>query len=115
MKWQLDQFEVEGDIMYSWECGEHLVTASEFQSNERAEECLADEAWRRNITEGCETAEDLVRKLRMRAVFALRTVIQIVPATLSHECLANAVEYVGDGPLGHGWKCGVCGDLLQVG
>lgn len=115
MKWQLDQFEVEGDIMYSWECGEHLVTASEFQPNERAEEYLADEAWRRKVTEGCKTAEDLVGKLRMSAVFALRTVIQIVPATPSHECLDNAVEYVSDGPLGHEWECSVCGNLLQVG
>ena len=23
--------------------------------------------------------------------------------------------YVGDGPLGHGWECGRCGGLLQVG
>jgi len=33
----------------------------------------------------------------------------------AHDCEANAVPYIGDGPLGHGWECGVCGEFLQAG
>ena len=32
-----------------------------------------------------------------------------------HDCWANAVPYTSDGPLGHGWECGVCGEFLQAG
>lgn len=33
----------------------------------------------------------------------------------AHDCFDNAVEYASDGPLGHGWECGVCGKFLQAG
>ncbi len=33
-----------------------------------------------------------------------------------HECANHAVPYTnGDGPLGHGWECGRCGEFLQAG
>lgn len=32
-----------------------------------------------------------------------------------HDCEANAVPYVSDGALGHGWECAVCGAFLQAG
>lgn len=32
-----------------------------------------------------------------------------------HNCDENAVPYESDGPLGHGWECGVCGAFLQAG
>jgi hypothetical protein len=32
-----------------------------------------------------------------------------------HDGWENAVPYVSDGPLGHGWECGVCGEFLQAG
>lgn len=32
-----------------------------------------------------------------------------------HDCWDNAVPYVSDGPLGHGWECGKCGAFLQAG
>jgi hypothetical protein len=32
-----------------------------------------------------------------------------------HDCMMNAVPYVSDGPLGHGWECGICGEFLQAG
>jgi hypothetical protein len=32
-----------------------------------------------------------------------------------HDCMENAVPYVSDGPLGHGWECGICGTFLQAG
>lgn len=41
------------------------------------------------------------------------------PPPQEHDCNANAVPYVDNspeaGPLGHGWVCGVCNELLQVG
>lgn len=33
----------------------------------------------------------------------------------AHDCNENAVPYVSDGALGHGWECGVCGAFLQAG
>lgn len=30
-------------------------------------------------------------------------------------CVDNAVYITWEGPIGHGWKCGTCGTLLQVG
>lgn len=33
----------------------------------------------------------------------------------SHDCFENAIQYQGDGPLGHGWVCGKCGKFLQAG
>lgn len=33
----------------------------------------------------------------------------------AHDCHENAVPYESDGPLGHGWECGVCGAFLQAG
>jgi hypothetical protein len=32
-----------------------------------------------------------------------------------HDCDENAVPYISDGPLGHGWECGICGTFLQAG
>lgn len=32
-----------------------------------------------------------------------------------HNCFDNAVEVKTEGPLGHGWECGICHALLQVG
>jgi hypothetical protein len=32
-----------------------------------------------------------------------------------HDCMQHAVPYISDGPLGHGWKCGVFGEFLQAG
>ncbi len=32
-----------------------------------------------------------------------------------HNCDENAVPYVSDGALGHGWECGLCGRFLQAG
>lgn len=32
-----------------------------------------------------------------------------------HDCWENAVPYSSDGPIGHGWECGVCGEFLQAG
>lgn len=32
-----------------------------------------------------------------------------------HDCYENAVPYKSDGPLGHGWECGLCGRFLQAG
>jgi len=32
-----------------------------------------------------------------------------------HDCWENAIAYEEDGPLGHGFECSVCGQLLQVG
>lgn len=40
----------------------------------------------------------------------------LIPADpADHVCEDNAVPYVSDGPLGHGWECGVCGSFLQAG
>ena len=36
-------------------------------------------------------------------------------AAAAHDCWDHAVEYVSDGPLGHGWECGLCGAFLQAG
>ena len=33
----------------------------------------------------------------------------------AHDCWENPVPYESDGPLGHGWECGVCGAFLQAG
>lgn len=33
----------------------------------------------------------------------------------AHSCDAEAVQYVSEGALGHGWECGVCGAFLQAG
>lgn len=32
-----------------------------------------------------------------------------------HDCMQHATPYDSAGPLGHGWECGVCGSVLQVG
>lgn len=32
-----------------------------------------------------------------------------------HDCYEHATYIEWDGPLGHGWECGKCGALLQVG
>jgi len=32
-----------------------------------------------------------------------------------HDCGEHPVEYESDGPLGHGFECGVCGCFLQAG
>jgi hypothetical protein len=32
-----------------------------------------------------------------------------------HDCWDHPVPYESDGALGHGWECGICGELLQVG
>lgn len=36
-------------------------------------------------------------------------------ARFDHNCDEHAVPYESDGPIGHGFECGVCGHLLQVG
>lgn len=33
----------------------------------------------------------------------------------THDCADNAVPTMTDGPLGHGWECGICGKFLQAG
>jgi hypothetical protein len=38
-----------------------------------------------------------------------------VEKNAKHDCIKNAVPYVSDGPLGHGWDCGICGAFLQAG
>ena len=30
----------------------------------------------------------------------------------AHDCFDNAVPYKSDGPLGHGWNCGICNRFL---
>lgn len=37
------------------------------------------------------------------------------PVGADHDCTEHAEQYLGDGPLGHGWFCGLCNRLLQVG
>lgn len=32
-----------------------------------------------------------------------------------HDCMKHAVYVTTDGPIGHGWECGVCRKCLQVG
>lgn len=32
-----------------------------------------------------------------------------------HDCWDHASRYEGDGPIGHGYTCAICGRLLQVG
>lgn len=32
-----------------------------------------------------------------------------------HDCMEHAVQCTTDGPLGHGWECGRCGNFLQAG
>lgn len=32
-----------------------------------------------------------------------------------HDCWDHPVPYVSDGPLGHGFECGLCGGFLQAG
>ncbi len=36
-------------------------------------------------------------------------------APREHDCMEYPVPYVSDGPLGHGYECGVCGAFLQAG
>jgi hypothetical protein len=38
-----------------------------------------------------------------------------VERSAPHDCWANPVPYVSDGPLGHGFECGTCGKFLQAG
>lgn len=40
---------------------------------------------------------------------------EIVRVPKQHNCDENAVPYVSDGPLGHGFECGICGKFLQAG
>lgn len=40
---------------------------------------------------------------------------QTIPHTEVHDCWENAVPYVSNGALGHGWECGICGNFLQAG
>lgn len=35
--------------------------------------------------------------------------------TFAHDCEEHPVPYVSDGPLGHGFECGICGAFLQAG
>lgn len=41
--------------------------------------------------------------------------IDAAHAEPAHDCWDHPVPYVSDGPLGHGWECGVCGNFLQAG
>jgi hypothetical protein len=37
------------------------------------------------------------------------------PSEPPHVCDEHAVYIETDGPLGHGWECGICGEFLQAG
>ena len=37
------------------------------------------------------------------------------PEEEEHDCMEHAYPHGTDGPLGHGWSCGVCGEFLQAG
>lgn len=39
----------------------------------------------------------------------------VVNVPPSHDCMDHAYPHDTDGPLGHGWSCGVCGEFLQAG
>lgn len=54
---------------------------------------------------------------RMSEAFALLDDVYGVSldAVGGHDCWDHAVPYVSDGPLGHGWECGLCGAFLQAG
>lgn len=36
-------------------------------------------------------------------------------AVPAHDCFEEAVPILTNGPLGHGWACGICGTFLQAG
>lgn len=40
---------------------------------------------------------------------------QIEQRCADHDCQEHATYILTDGPIGHGWECGVCGDFLQAG
>lgn len=42
-------------------------------------------------------------------------VLEQLEQALEHDCWDEAIEYRIDGPIGHGWECGVCGTFLQAG
>lgn len=66
--------------------------------------------------EGATTALRRVEELReedIRAHRAGRRTLQAL--AVSHVCDEHAVPYTSDGPLGHGWECGICGAFLQAG
>lgn len=55
-------------------------------------------------------------ELREQDIVARRAGKRTVEAlAVVHDCDENAVPYVSDGPLGHGWECGRCGKFLQAG
>ena len=61
-------------------------------------------------------AEALVRALTAGAGPSDITVRRVEPSgPRPHDCEAHAVPYTSDGPLGHGWECGICGAFLQAG
>lgn len=37
------------------------------------------------------------------------------PEHPEHDCWDHAVYVLTDGPIGHGWECGTCGNFLQAG
>lgn len=49
------------------------------------------------------------------ATFRYGQALSVLTDQSPHDCWDNAVEYVSDGPLGHGWECGLCGAFLQAG
>jgi hypothetical protein len=40
---------------------------------------------------------------------------QMTTGEVLHRCDEFAVTYASDGPIGHGWECGLCGRFLQAG
>lgn len=42
-------------------------------------------------------------------------VLEQLEQALEHDCWDEAIQYRSDGPIGHGWECGVCGAFLQAG
>jgi hypothetical protein len=75
------------------------------------------------MTEFCQQISD--RELReLAAKNLVASQARVVEAELrrrgleaapEHDCMEHAYPHATDGPLGHGWSCGVCGALIQVG
>lgn len=66
--------------------------------------------------EGGATAVRRVGELREEDIRDRRAGERTLAAlAVKHDCDANGVPYTSDGPLGHGWECGVCHAFLQAG
>jgi len=66
---------------------------------------IPDELWHPAKERAAERGENITEVIRR----ALARYVE------EHDCWEHSVEYESDGPLGHGWECGLCGALLQVG